>query len=232
MQDPKKYIELLARKLLPEINFTYAKSLSGRFLRRTSVIKSVFYSVRSRGVVIVGRRAHIVMKKHARIVFSKKAIFIVGILENLPEHTLIELADRATLYVDGVVGVNHGSSIVLGSDAIMRIGDHTFINERCNIRCRQHMLIGRNCAISWAVTIIDSDVHQIFRSGSPQQVHKDVLIGDRVWIGTNATILKGVKIGNGAIIGAGSVVTSNVPADSISAGSPASVKASDVTWLL
>ena len=57
-----------------------------------------------------------------------------------------------------------------------------------------------------------------------------MVIGDKVWIGMNVTILKGVNVGEGSIIAAGSVVTNNVPAHSIVAGVPAKVIKSDVYY--
>ena len=57
-----------------------------------------------------------------------------------------------------------------------------------------------------------------------------IVIGDHVWIGTNAIVLKGVTIGDGAVIAAGAVVTRDVPAHSLAAGVPARVIRSDVHW--
>ena len=61
---------------------------------------------------------------------------------------------------------------------------------------------------------------------------KPVVIGDRVWIGQGAVILKGVTIGNGAIIAAGSVVTKDVPPNTMVAGNPAVVKKENVKWIM
>ncbi|WP_376715052.1 DapH/DapD/GlmU-related protein [Janibacter limosus] len=67
---------------------------------------------------------------------------------------------------------------------------------------------------------LDHDVHPDRRS----DMHPaPIVIGRKVWIGANATILKGVTIGDGAIVAAGAVVTKDVPADSIVVGAPARV---------
>ncbi|MDX2046776.1 MAG: DapH/DapD/GlmU-related protein [Chitinophagaceae bacterium] len=59
---------------------------------------------------------------------------------------------------------------------------------------------------------------------------KPVIIGDHVWIGTGAIILKGVHIGNGSVITAGAVVTKDVPPGCLAGGVPAKVLQKDITW--
>ena len=100
--------------------------------------------------------------------------------------------------------------------------------------------IGSYCLISWNVGIADSDFHPLepaqrlidaqalapyFENRPPRPKLKTapVMIGDNVWIGMNATILKGVTIGNNSVVAAGSVVTKAVPANVVVAGNPAVV---------
>ena len=75
---------------------------------------------------------------------------------------------------------------------------------------------------------MDSDAHFIEYEG--YEPTKPVIIEDDVWIGTRVTILKGVTVGKGAIIGACSVVTKDVPPHSIVVGNPAKVVKENVTW--
>ncbi|QYR24360.1 hypothetical protein KZ483_26580 [Paenibacillus sp. sptzw28] len=81
--------------------------------------------------------------------------------------------------------------------------------------------------ISWDVTIIDSDVHKI---DGVEQICGRIIIGDRVWIGHGASILKNVKIGDNVVIGAKSVVTKDIPANSVAVGNPARVIQQGITW--
>ncbi len=103
--------------------------------------------------------------------------------------------------------------------------------------CAEHISIGRRVVISYNVTIADSDFHPLNfemrkqdaianapygdRSLRPPIVCKPVRIGDDVWIGIGAMILKGVQVGNGARIGPGAVVTGNVPEGATLIGNPA-----------
>jgi acetyltransferase-like isoleucine patch superfamily enzyme len=77
--------------------------------------------------------------------------------------------------------------------------------------------------LSWDVQILDNDFHAITVDGTTRPSTAPVTIGDRVWVGTRALILKGVEIGDGAIVAAGSVVSRDVPPGTIVAGMPARV---------
>ena len=82
------------------------------------------------------------------------------------------------------------------------------------------IIIGNKVRVGANVTIMDGDAHQDDpRSGD----NKPVIIADGVWIGANVFILKGVSIGKNSVIGAGSVVTRNIPPDVVAAGNPCKV---------
>ncbi|MEO6715094.1 MAG: acyltransferase [Mycobacteriales bacterium] len=110
--------------------------------------------------------------------------------------------------------------------ATLSIGNRTYINRRTEITCEQSVSIGDNCAISWDVLITDTDYHQL-GGGDPAA---PVVIGDHVWIGARAMVLKGVTIGDGAVVAAGSIVTRDVEPGALVAGNPARQLRDDVTW--
>jgi acetyltransferase-like isoleucine patch superfamily enzyme len=102
------------------------------------------------------------------------------------------------------------------------IGDRAFINYGVDIAATGLVAIGADCLIGTHVSIIDNDFHGVVdRQRVPAS--KPVIIGDNVWIGNRAIILPGVTIGEGAVVGAGSVVTRDVPARTVVAGNPARV---------
>lgn len=112
--------------------------------------------------------------------------------------------------------------------AQVKIGDNSFINRSSKIFCKDMVHIGKRCAISWDVTIMDNDFHYINTNDNS----KPIYIGDDVWIGCHSLILKGVHIGDGAVVAAGSVVTKDVPPCSVVGGNPAKVVKKDVQWSL
>jgi acetyltransferase-like isoleucine patch superfamily enzyme len=102
------------------------------------------------------------------------------------------------------------------------IGDRAFINYGVDIAATGLITIGADCLIGTHVSIIDNDFHGLVdRHQTPSP--KSVVIGDNVWIGNRAIILPGVTIGEGAVVGAGSVVVHDVPARSLVVGNPARV---------
>ncbi|MBA3922058.1 MAG: acyltransferase [Nostocaceae cyanobacterium] len=120
------------------------------------------------------------------------------------------------------------------SQSEITIGRQTYIGK-CHLITSTRIFVGNNVLISWGVTIVDHDSHSISYSQRTQDIFdwkngsknwsnvvcKPIHISDKVWIGFNVIILKGVTIGEGAIVGAGSVVTKDVPAWTIVAGNPA-----------
>ncbi|KHT61507.1 hypothetical protein RJ45_22465 [Photobacterium gaetbulicola] len=91
----------------------------------------------------------------------------------------------------------------------------------------QEVSIGDEVILGGMVTIMDCDGHDTVRRGDPGEVDRldvrPVRIGNAVWIGNQASILKGVSIGDNAVIGAHSVVTKDVPANTVVAGNPARI---------
>ncbi len=129
----------------------------------------------------------------------------------------IRLGARVILYSRPV-------RIVLATfpDGLLEIGDRTFLNYGVDICAVKLVRIGCDCLIGTHVSILDNDFHQLTaRDQMPES--RPVLIGDGVWIGTRAVILPGVTIGRGAVVGAGSVVTSDITERSLAVGNPARV---------
>jgi acetyltransferase-like isoleucine patch superfamily enzyme len=102
------------------------------------------------------------------------------------------------------------------------IGDHTFINYGASITAYQQVKIGRHCLLGHHLRIVDRNEHGIKqRDVAPPAA--PVMIEDHVWIGAHTIILPGVCIGHNSAIGAGSVVTRDIPANCLAVGNPARV---------
>jgi acetyltransferase-like isoleucine patch superfamily enzyme len=133
--------------------------------------------------------------------------------------------EGARLTVAGTFRIFTGCNIGLVPRAHLSLGSG-YASPSLNLSCFERISIGYDVAIADRVTIRDSDNHEI--SGS-RGMTRPIVIGDHVWIGMNATILKGVTVGDGAVIAAGSVVTKDVPPAMLVAGVPAR-PVREVTW--
>lgn len=128
-------------------------------------------------------------------------------------------------------------------NGIIKIGNNVHLGQ-VRFISRTSIIIGNDVTMAWGITIYDHDSHSVYWSNRKNDnnqcyhdykkfnnkvinkkwdsvVSKPIVINDKVWIGFDVTILKGVNIGEGAIIGAKSVVTKDVPAWTIVAGNPA-----------
>lgn len=109
---------------------------------------------------------------------------------------------------------------------VIELGEGVFVNWDTRIIAQERISVGARCAISWNVLMLDSDWHSI--DGRPHCA--PIEIGEHVLVGAQAVILKGVHVGDGAVIAAGSVVNRDVPARTLVAGSPAIVRRENVSW--
>jgi acetyltransferase-like isoleucine patch superfamily enzyme len=148
---------------------------------------------------------------------------VLGRLRCIRTGGTIELGSRVLLWPGVKLSVDSAD----GSSARVRIGDRTSIGDRTEIHCGREVSIGARCAIAWDVVILDRDYHALDAGGEQCRA---VTIGDHVWIGCRAIVLKGVTIGAGAVVAAGAVVTDDVPERALVAGNPARVVRERVSW--
>ena len=137
------------------------------------------------------------------------------------------------------VSVYAASQFAVSEHGHLKVGDFTLLVGAL-ITCEVSVEIGSHCLISWGTGIADSDFHPVsaaerridaealapFYEGQRERPReairsRPVKIGDNVWIGMNAIVLKGVTIGENSIIAAGAVVTKDVAPNTVAAGNPA-----------
>ena len=111
-----------------------------------------------------------------------------------------------------------------GTDSHISIGNNCRING-AYIHAKQSIQIGDNCVIASGVNIIDSNGHETYSLDRTvgRDTPRSITIGKNVWIGLNATILKGTIIGDNCIVSAGSIVKGEFPCNSIITGNPAKI---------
>jgi len=125
------------------------------------------------------------------------------------------------------IGFPFPCSFVLLNNAKLSIGNHVGMSQS-TIVCQKEIIIKDYVKLGGGVKIYDSDFHSLkaldrmdSKSDMLNKRTKKVVIGNHVFIGANAMILKGVEIGDNSIIGAGSVVSKSIPTNEIWAGNPA-----------
>jgi acetyltransferase-like isoleucine patch superfamily enzyme len=141
----------------------------------------------------------------------------------MPTELIVQAGGRCV--VDGNFDILTGCSVIVGPGSQLTLGSG-FMNNGASIACFQSITIGADAAIGPDVSIRDSDSH--FISGAGENT-MPIVIGDHVWIGARVIILKGVRIGDGAVIAAGAIVTRDVEPNMLVAGSPAR-PIRHVTW--
>lgn len=113
----------------------------------------------------------------------------------------------------------HAIELHASPRARLSIGAGSYLNQGCTLAATQLIEIGERCLVGEFVAIHDTNFHPV-QPGAPVKT-APVRIGNNVWIGHRAIILAGVNIGDHAVIGAGAVVTKDVPARTVVAGNPA-----------
>lgn len=158
---------------------------------------------------------------YARGVLLKRKVKITGFIQSIGKTVIvnnggeIHIGNRTCIWPD----VKFALIGTLGrTSPNIKIGAFSSVGDRTQIHCGELVSIGNYVLISWDVNIIEFDYHA---PGGGLAVPKPILIEDEVWVGARCIITKGVTIGKGAILAAGSVVTKNVPPYTLVAGNPA-----------
>lgn len=198
---------------------------------------SSFRSLRYNSISSIIRNRYISFAPNSYAQISKHAIMeIDGLLKigtgrykrsHAETHILID--EGGKLVVNNNFSVGYGSDIEIFPNAELIIKGKGSSNVNLTIICGERIEIGEGVQIGRGVTIRDNNGgHYINRSGYKNS--RPVIIGDKAWLCEGCTIMPGVKIGAGAIIGAKAFVTSNVPPNAMVSGNPAVIVDQDVLW--
>jgi acetyltransferase-like isoleucine patch superfamily enzyme len=210
------------------INFLLVNEISLTVLLFSFIKYYFFYNKH----ILVG--ANTIINNPKRIDISQGGRLRIGLsnvgIYTKKDITYINIHPRGSLKIYGSVGIGRGSKILVENNALLVIGENTSITGASKIIAENEIHIGSNCMISWDVQIMDTDYHKIYANGKISNSPSSIVIEDEVWIGSRATILKGVKIGKGSIIASDSVVTKNVEPYTLVAGNPAIVKKKNIDW--
>lgn len=169
------------------------------------------------------------IKKGAKII--KNGVLLLGNkkFKKSRLETRLLVDKGATLRYDGKTTIGYGSDIEIFPNAELSFGGGGATNIGATIICGEKIQIGKNTMLGRHITIRDNNgSHYMNRQGYKNT--RPVIIGDKVWLTEQCTVMPGVTIGDGAIIGALSLVIRNVPAYSLASGHPAEVVDEDILW--
>lgn len=141
------------------------------------------------------------------------------------------IAGTGDIVVGDDANIDGKSAFVFGARfaerPLLEIGARTYIGHRCSFSVSTRISVGDDCYIATGCYFLDSPGHPLDPAGrlahlppDPDQV-RPVIIGNNVWIGTEAMIMPGVTVGEGSVVAARAVVTKDVPAYSVVGGAPA-----------
>lgn len=149
------------------------------------------------------------------------------------ESACIVIGSNCVIYL-GADSKLRSIDIYCASDCQIDIGRKVSCTWRSRVYAHEpsNISIGDRCLIANNVSIMSSDMHSIvdLETGVRINPAEDIVIGEHVWLASSVKVMKGVKIGNDTVIGAGSVVTKDIPKNCVAAGAPAVVVRSHTNW--
>jgi acetyltransferase-like isoleucine patch superfamily enzyme len=180
--------------------------------------------------VYLYKNSRLSLHSDAKIIIYGSLHFNSNKVSNSRSEGLLRIDQNAQLLVEGNFRLYYGCDVAIYNNATLRLGSG-FINAGGQIRCGESITIGDNVAIGRNFFVQDSDFHTIIdRNGNRRPNTSPVVIGNHVWIGSNVVVLKGVHIGDNAVIGAGTIVTKDVLANTVVAGTPNRVLMNEISW--
>lgn len=188
-------------------------------------LKSVYLSIKCKSLFCAAHKSKIILNKNAKINIKDGLFFNISWDGKQNQPGTLTVGENSSLNV-GYFRTYGGTYISVSPDAKLTLGSG-FINNNSKISCFKEIIIGEDVKISEDVLIRDSDNHTIIGG---KEKSAPIHIGNHVWIGARATILKGVTIGDGAVVAAGAVVTKDVPPNTLVGGVPARIIKENISW--
>ena len=176
------------------------------------------------GLILKVQLAGVLIEKALRLLATK------WVLRNCTTGKFVLIKGRPALQINGDITIGdqvriwstvNRTRLSVGHGARIEVGANTRLNGP-TISAQTEVIIGKNCRIAPHVIVMDGDFHDVNDRTSDGKSAR-IVIGDGAWLATRSMVLKGVTVGEGAIVAAGTVVTKDVPPYTVVAGVPAKV---------
>lgn len=194
------------------------------------------------------------VKYRKSVIGNNNIIINNGVLCNVKydiigNNNKIEIMKRVLLSDLNIYIRGNNHQLKIEENCIVRGGGFWFEDSSCEITIGKNTTIesahlavteiktiiniGEDCMFSNGIELRTGDSHAIIDIEKNLKINdaQNIIIGNHVWIGSNSKILKGVNIGHNAIVGTGSIVTKNIPSNSVSVGIPAKVVKTNIDWI-
>lgn len=204
--------------------------------------RAIYQTIRYSGIKNLIHQKGILCSTHCTINIAKDSelkfggVLLMGGKGRFPkskEESRLLVAKGARLIIMGDIGISYGADIEVFENAelIFQGSKHgkSDINMGCTIICGERIEIGADVAMGRNVLIRDTNGEH-YMNTSGYRTSKPIVIGSKVWLCESCTVLPGVKIGRGGIVGAKSVVMNSVPAHALVSGFPARIVEENVLW--
>jgi acetyltransferase-like isoleucine patch superfamily enzyme len=176
-----------------------------------------------------GSSIHI--RSNAQIILNGDLLFNALNDDSPYARSYLSMFKNSKMIINGYVYLSHGSLIRVNPNAVLEFMGKVTSNINLTIDCKELIRIGNDTMMGSNVIIYDSDFHPIEYANEEFCIHTSpVYIGDHVWIGTRAMIMKGSNIGMGSIIGANAYFTGNVTANTLVSCIPSRTVLKEAKW--
>ena len=154
----------------------------------------------------------------------------VGIFDEKKSRNIWQVGGKVIF--EGKCVIGQGSRLSVGHNATITFGNNFTITAESSIICHKNIKFGNDCLLSWDILIMDTDSHKIKNKDNDViNSPKEIIVGNHVWIGCRATILKGSLIPDDSIIGANTTVNRRLEnTNSIFAGNPIKEVKREIYW--
>lgn len=204
---------------------------------KLSKLKTIFYNILLYSK-LKENFGKLYLFKGSKLIIHKNADFKIGgkvnlafpltskFYEGCKYETLLNLKRGSSAFLGENLIIGPECRIVVEEHGDFSVGKNTYLSAEDKIMCYKSIKIGDNCSISWNVLIMDSDGKSLCNKNPIGTIE----IGDKVWIGANAVILKDTIIEEGCVVAANSVVKGKFKKNSLIAGNPARVVKENISW--
>ena len=172
------------------------------------------------------------IKKNGKYIDSYNNVVECKSLDCMNRISIRFNGNNAKISIGNEVEIADHLEIECGNDCEVVIGDYSTFHKVVIYSAYSNIQIGNDCMVSYGVFIRNHDSHYIFDRKTGRRINytRTINIGNHVWIGQNSILLPGFSIGDGSVVGAGSISSSSFDMNAIIAGNPAKVIREDVQW--